>query len=206
MRTVPERAGRALVGEEALKILAGWRQIMRKPVLTDVTNTPLAKPRPVIAVANAGLLQLTTDLTPVQRNTVRQFRPWDMRSSRRAHRRYNDHIMVWRNVALPAKYNQVPLCVSDARHRCLVTPPPVWCYWGYNVSGGQRRPAQPKARSGGGGSARRIDHGNPSRPGLALSDGPNAWAAGPDGTFIDRCWPWTRWNKRHGFQETELSF
>jgi 2-dehydro-3-deoxyphosphooctonate aldolase (KDO 8-P synthase) len=208
--------------EEGLRILAGVRERIGVPVLTDVhEDTPLGEVAAVVDVLQTPaflcrqtnfILAVAGQGRPVNIKKGQFLAPWDMRRVvEKARSTGNDRIMVCER-GVSFGYNNL---VSDMRSLAVMreTGCPVVFDATHSVqlpggrgdsSGGQREFVPVLARAAVAAGISGLFLETHPRPDEALSDGPNSWPLGRMRELLETLAELDRLVKRRGFLETGL--
>jgi 2-dehydro-3-deoxyphosphooctonate aldolase (KDO 8-P synthase) len=208
--------------EEGLRILAGVRERIGVPVLTDVhEDTPLGEVAAVVDVLQTPaflcrqtnfILAVAGQGRPVNIKKGQFLAPWDMgRVVEKARATGNDRIMVCER-GVSFGYNNL---VSDMRSLAVMreTGCPVVFDATHSVqlpggrgdsSGGQREFVPVLARAAVAAGISGLFLETHPRPDEALSDGPNSWPLGRMRELLETLVELDRLVKRRGFLETAL--
>jgi 2-dehydro-3-deoxyphosphooctonate aldolase (KDO 8-P synthase) len=208
--------------EEGLRILAGVRERIDVPVLTDVhEDTPLGEVAAAVDVLQTPaflcrqtnfILAVAGQGRPVNIKKGQFLAPWDMRRVvEKARSTGNDRIMVCER-GVSFGYNNL---VSDMRSLAVMreTGCPVVFDATHSVqlpggrgdsSGGQREFVPVLARAAVAAGISGLFLETHPRPDEALSDGPNSWPLGRMRELLETLVELDRLVKRRGFLETAL--
>jgi 2-dehydro-3-deoxyphosphooctonate aldolase (KDO 8-P synthase) len=208
--------------EEGLRILAGVRERIDVPVLTDVhEDTPLGEVAAAVDVLQTPaflcrqtnfILAVAGQGRPVNIKKGQFLAPWDMRRVvEKARSTGNDRIMVCER-GVSFGYNNL---VSDMRSLAVMreTGCPVVFDATHSVqlpggrgdsSGGQREFVPVLARAAVAAGISGLFLETHPRPDEALSDGPNAWPLGRMRELLETLVELDRLVKRRGFLESGL--
>ncbi|MEJ2326560.1 MAG: 3-deoxy-8-phosphooctulonate synthase [Chromatiaceae bacterium] len=208
--------------EEGLRILAGVRERIDVPVLTDVhEDTPLGEVAAAVDVLQTPaflcrqtnfILAVAGQGRPVNIKKGQFLAPWDMRRVvEKARSTGNDRIMVCERGVSFGYYTKV----SDMRSMAVMreTGCPVVFDATHSVqlpggrgdsSGGQREFVPVLARAAVAAGISGLFLETHPRPDEALSDGPNAWPLGRMRELLETLVELDRLVKRRGFLESGL--